>query len=101
MRITRLFCITFVFCLYGMSAKGQTTSNEGLDFWPVFPTHIPTSPNTLAKMSVYSTAQHNSSGKVTFGNEAYLALPKEAMGQEYYAIGHEGTPVPTDEENGY
>lgn len=162
MRNTWLFCSIFVFYVYGMSAKGQTTSNEGLDFWAVFPTHIPTSPNTLAKMSVYITAQHNSSGKVTFGNrsvdfkvlansiveipidydqahfthslsntviknrgihivvdhgqakiavfafisasarsEAYLVLPKEAMGQEYYAIGHEGTPVPTDEENGF
>lgn len=161
MRTTWLFCITFVFCLYGMSAKGQTTSNEGLDFWAVFPTHIPTSPTTLAKMSIYITAQNNSSGKLTIGDssvdfsvlankiveipipydkahispnlsntliknkgihivvdpgqakvavfafisasarsEAYLVLPKEAMGQEYYAIGHEGKPVPNFEENG-
>lgn len=162
MRNTWLFCITFVVYLYGTSAKGQTTSNEGLDFWAVFPTHIPTSPTTLAKMSIYITSQNNSSGKVTIGDntvdfsvlankiveipieyekahispnlsntvvknrgihivvdpgqakvavfafisasarsEAYLVLPKEAMGQEYYAIGHEGTPVPNLEENGF
>jgi hypothetical protein len=49
---TWLFCITFVVYKYGMSARGQATSNEGLDFSAVFLTHIPTSPTTLAKMSI-------------------------------------------------
>ena len=162
MRSTWLFCIIFILSCFGFAAKGQTTSNEGLDFWAVFPTHIPTGPNTLAKMSIYITSQQNSSGKVTVaGNsvnfevlaneiveipieyaqahldyklsntliknkgihievdpgkakiavfafisasarsEAYLVLPKDAMGQRYYAIGHPGTPVPTDAESGY
>lgn len=70
MRNTWLFCIIFVLYVFGMSAKGQTTSNEGLDFWAVFPTHIPTSPTTLAKMSIYITAQNNSSGKVTIGDSS-------------------------------
>ncbi len=162
MRNIWLSCLTFIICLYGSLAKGQTTSNEGLDFWAVFPTHIPTSPTTLAKMSIYITSKNNSAGKVTVAgqilnfkvqanqiveipipyekahinhsevnkvvknkgihilvdpgeakvavfafisasarSESYLVLPKEAMGQEYYAIGQEGHPVPTDEENGF
>lgn len=162
MRNTWLSCITFIICLYGSLARGQTTSNEGLDFWAVFPTHIPTSPTTLAKMSIYITSKNNSAGKVTVADqviefkvlanqiveipipyekahinhsqsntviknkgihilvdqgqakvavfafisasarsESYLVLPKEAMGQEYYAIGQEGYPVPTDAANGY
>ena len=155
-------CIFFILSVYVLVAKGQTTSNEGLDFWAVFPTHIPTSPTTLAKMSLYITSQQNSSGKVSIGDqnsdfnvlanqiveipidydlahldyslsntviknkgihikvdpgkakvavfafisasarsEAYLVLPQEAMGQQYFAIGHQGIPVPTDAENGY
>lgn len=162
MRYFLLFCISVVICCCGGAVKSQTTSNEGFDFWAVFPTHIPTSASTLAKMSIYITSQNNSSGTVTIGDnatpftvlanqiveipisyeqayishnlsntvvknkgihilvdqgkakvavfafisasarsEAYLILPKEAMGQEYYAIGHEGDSAPSDEENGF
>jgi gliding motility-associated-like protein len=155
------FCIIFICFLMGNVSKGQTTSNEGLDFWAVFPTHVPTSRETLAEMSIYITSQNNSSGNIIIGNltipfivqanqiveipidynrayienqlsntviknrgirvlvdegkakvavfafisadkrsEAFLVLPTEAMGQQYYAIGHEGNSVPVQEENG-
>jgi gliding motility-associated-like protein len=161
MRYGLVFCIIFICYLNGNVAKGQTTSNEGLDFWAVFPTHIPTGRETLAEMSIYITSQNNSSGNIIIGNvtipfnveankiveipidynlayieyklsntviknkgirvlvdegkskvavfafisadkrsEAFLVLPTEAMGQQYYAIGHEGNSVPAQEENG-
>lgn len=161
MRYFLAICITLFSCCYADCVKGQTTSNEGFDFWAVFPTHIPTSSSTLAKMSIYITSQNNSAGTVSIGDntisfrvmanqiveipisydqayisanlsntviknksihilvdqgspkvavfafisasarsEAYLILPKEAMGQEYYAMGHEGNPAPSAEENG-
>jgi gliding motility-associated-like protein len=153
------FCILCLYYLFNGSAKGQTMSNEGLEFWAVFPTHVPTSPSTLAEMSIYITSQNNSSGIVSIGtfsipfniraneiveipidytrayigfsqsntvirnkaihimvnagqpkvavfafifadkrSEAYLVLPKEAMGQQYYAIGQTGSSIPKTSE---
>jgi gliding motility-associated-like protein len=153
----------YVLCFYficGSAVNAQTTSNEGLDFWAVFPTHVPAGPSALAEMSIYITSQNNSSGTVSIGDlsipfvvnaneivevpinyarayidfnqsntvlknkaihilvnagqpkvaifafisaarrsEAYLVLPKEAMGQLYFAIGQDGISVPAIGQN--
>jgi gliding motility-associated-like protein len=51
-------------------AVAQNVSNEGYDFWAVFPTHIP-SQNNFAEMSVYISAKNASSGNIYVGNATY------------------------------
>lgn len=53
------------------SVKAQGTSNEGTEFWTVFPTHIAANLNgvrPLANYSVFITGKQASSGLVTVGN---------------------------------
>ena len=50
--------------------NGQSTSNEGSDFWAVFPTHVPANFNgvrPLARYSIFITGRQASSGTVTVG----------------------------------
>lgn len=66
LRLAFYTILIYLFCVN--VAKSQTTSNEGLDFWAVFPTHVPTSQVTLAEMSIYITSQNNSSGNIIVGS---------------------------------
>lgn len=58
-----------VICLQSLKAQG--TSNEGTEFWAVFPTHVPANINgqrPLARYSIFITGKSASSGTVTVGN---------------------------------
>ncbi len=48
-------------------AKAQVISNEGVEFWSVFPTHLPNTASELANISVFITGKSNSSGTVSVG----------------------------------
>ncbi|MEJ5995467.1 gliding motility-associated C-terminal domain-containing protein [Pedobacter sp. Du54] len=52
--------------MFGLNAYAQTVSNEGTDFWTVFPTHDP-SGNNLATMNVNVTSRNNSRVTVSCG----------------------------------
>ncbi|HQT24449.1 PKD domain-containing protein [Daejeonella sp.] len=59
--------------LSGSKAIAQSTSNEGTDFWAVFPTHIPANLNgfrPLARYSIFITGKQASSGTVTVGGSS-------------------------------
>src|SRR5690606_19647744 len=46
--------------------KGQNISNEGTDFWAVFPTHVPSN-NQLANMNIFVTGKNDSEVTVSCG----------------------------------
>ncbi|MFC4210298.1 PKD domain-containing protein [Pedobacter lithocola] len=52
--------LVFIVFLFSFSVKsfGQNVSNEGTDFWAVFPTHVP-SGNSLANIAVFVTSKFN------------------------------------------
>ncbi len=50
------------------SGKGQMVSNEGTEFWAIFPSHVPVDPNSLANYSIFITGKKASSGIVTAGS---------------------------------
>ena len=65
------FLIFFFWTLSGSRAIAQSTSNEGTDFWAVFPTHVPANFNgirPLARYSIFITGKQASSGTVTVGS---------------------------------
>ncbi|MEE1943862.1 PKD domain-containing protein [Pedobacter sp. KR3-3] len=67
------FCLlVLLFLLFGpfKKASAQNISNEGTDFWAVFPTHVP-SGNSLANMVVFISSKDNSSGKVIVGGQTF------------------------------
>ncbi|MFA6944956.1 MAG: PKD domain-containing protein [Pedobacter sp.] len=54
-------------------AIGQNISNEGTEFWAVFPTHVPANLNgfrPLARYSIFITGKQASSGTVTVGGSS-------------------------------
>ncbi len=63
-----LICLTLILA-FTASASAQNISNEGLEFWAVFPTHVPRS-NNLAKMTIFISAKENSSGTVNIGGQS-------------------------------
>ncbi|MGI4728217.1 MAG: PKD domain-containing protein [Janthinobacterium lividum] len=46
-------------------ADAQSVSNEGLEFWSVFPTHVPNTNAELANISIFITGKSASSGTVS------------------------------------
>ncbi|MFP5079501.1 PKD domain-containing protein [Pedobacter sp. JCM 36344] len=62
-----------LFCSYAFTncATGQNISNEGTDFWAVFPTHDP-SGSQLAKIRLYITSKSSSEVSVFVGNTRIL-----------------------------
>ncbi len=68
-----LFYLLFAIWMLSLGTKvsAQSTSNEGTDFWAVFPTHVPANLNglrPLARYSIFITGKQASSGTVTVGN---------------------------------
>ena len=63
-----LVCLTLILVSIA-SVNAQNISNEGLEFWAVFPTHVPRD-NNLAKMTIFISAKENSSGTVNVGNQS-------------------------------
>lgn len=69
-------CLFFIIpLLYTVALKAQTVSNEGTEFWAVFPTHVPDA--QLANISLYITGSQASSGMVKVGNfsEKFIVNP--------------------------
>lgn len=67
------FCfLVLLFLLFGpfKKASAQNISNEGTDFWAVFPTHVP-SGSSFANMVIFISAKANSSGKVIVGGQTF------------------------------
>jgi PKD repeat protein len=68
-----LYLLYFIFSFWmlsGTKAIAQSTSNEGTDFWAVFPTHVPANLNgvrPLARYSIFITGKQASSGTVSVG----------------------------------
>ena len=62
-----LFCL-FIVLFFGLTGKlqAQNVSNEGTDFWAVFPTHDP-SGNQLANMNIFITSKRASEVTVSCG----------------------------------
>lgn len=71
-RIINNFFLPLVLALFSVhSLKAQSTSNEGTEFWAVFPTHIAANLNgvrPLANYSIFITGKQASSGIVTVGS---------------------------------
>jgi gliding motility-associated-like protein len=60
-----------VLCLLTTNlVKAQSVSNEGMEFWSVFPTHLPNRSTELANISVFITGRQASSGTVSVGSYA-------------------------------
>ncbi|MCX2475952.1 PKD domain-containing protein [Pedobacter sp. MC2016-05] len=55
-----------IFLLVSMRSRAQNVSNEGTDFWAVFPTHVP-SQNSLANITVFVTSKFNTEVTVSCG----------------------------------
>lgn len=67
------FCLlVLLFLFFGplKKANAQNISNEGTDFWAVFPTHVP-SGSSYANMVIFISAKENSSGKVVVGGQTF------------------------------
>jgi gliding motility-associated-like protein len=67
-----------LFCSYAFlnDAKGQNITNEGTDFWVVFPTHDPSGTN-LAKIRLYITSKSSSEVSVYVGDNRILTQSVE------------------------
>jgi gliding motility-associated-like protein len=66
--IRRILFISLVVWMGSLSVQAQDFSNKGKDFWLCFPSHVPNIRNNVvqyAKMSLFITADRNSSGTVT------------------------------------
>ena len=66
MKNVYLFILIF-FVTLTINTKAQNISNEGMEFWTVFPTHVP-SQNSLATMNVNVTSKFNTEVTVSCGN---------------------------------
>lgn len=60
-----LFLLVFFIGL-SFNARSQNISNEGMEFWTVFPTHVP-NPNSLATMNINVTSKFNTEVTVSCG----------------------------------
>lgn len=73
-RIIFAFFLSLILVVFSFqSLKAQGTSNEGTEFWAVFPTHVPANFNgqrPLANYSIFITGKQASSGTVTVGNSS-------------------------------
>lgn len=75
----------------------QNISNEGTDFWAVFPTHVPSGIN-LARMSIFITAKTTTDGNVFVGNNA-IPFTVEANEIREIPISYEAAYIHDHEAN--
>ncbi|MGI4022542.1 MAG: PKD domain-containing protein [Janthinobacterium lividum] len=68
-QLLKLVLIVVMLCLLTINlAQAQSVSNEGLEFWSVFPTHIPNRTTQLANISIFITGRQASTGTVSVGS---------------------------------
>jgi len=60
-----------IFLLVSLRSFAQNVSNEGTDFWAVFPTHVP-SQNSLANIAVFVTSKFKTQVTVSCGTWSQL-----------------------------
>lgn len=65
-RAVLLVFVVFSLVLSGR-VFGQNVSNEGTDFWAVFPTHVPNQANNPANIAVFVTSKSNTEVTVSCG----------------------------------
>ncbi|WP_322973986.1 PKD domain-containing protein [Pedobacter sandarakinus] len=64
-----------IFFSFFLRAYSQNVSNEGTNFWAVFPTHVP-SQNNLAQLAVFVTSKFNTEVTVSCGSYSQMkAIP--------------------------
>ncbi|MES2418633.1 MAG: gliding motility-associated C-terminal domain-containing protein [Bacteroidota bacterium] len=66
MKNSSLWLLCMLFVVFAQNAKAQSISNEGTEFWTVFPTHDPSGGN-LATMNVNVTSKYSSEVTVSCG----------------------------------
>jgi gliding motility-associated-like protein len=64
------YILLLSFILVTGKTSAQNVSNEGTDFWAVFPTHVP-SGNAFARMSVFISSKSKSSGNIIMGGISF------------------------------
>src|SRR5215217_527971 len=66
-----VFFLLFCFPLIN-NVKAQNISNEGVDFWAVFPSHDPSRNDLgnaqLANITIYVTSKLNSRARISYGD---------------------------------
>ncbi len=62
-----IICVLGVLLSLSFRLSAQNISNEGTDFWAVFPTHDPNSTSTLANMNIFITSKSISEVTVSCG----------------------------------
>jgi gliding motility-associated-like protein len=80
MKKFHLFFLLLFFAVFTQNAVAQNISNEGTDFWSVFPTHDPSGGN-LATMNVNITSKSNSEVTVSCGSwtSGPVAIPANTV----------------------
>jgi len=72
--MSRHWLLVLLMSLFFAKAFGQNISNEGTDFWSVFPTHVPSRAingvTPYGNIAVFVTSKSNSEVTVTCGNSA-------------------------------
>ncbi|MCQ6959501.1 gliding motility-associated C-terminal domain-containing protein [Mucilaginibacter aquariorum] len=66
--------ITFVLVCCSYLGFAQGTSSQGKEFWTAFMSHIDAK-DQISKMSLYITADENTSGKVEIADNSFPAIP--------------------------
>ncbi|MVN22321.1 PKD domain-containing protein [Mucilaginibacter arboris] len=68
-QLPKFILALLVLCLTAINlVKAQSVSNEGTEFWSVFPTHVPNQPTQLANISIFITGSQASTGTVSVGS---------------------------------
>src|SRR5579875_1717176 len=94
--LPKFILVVLLFCLLGIRfVLAQSVSNEGTEFWSVFPTHIPNPDKLgqlqLANISIFITGKQASSGTVSAGTYS----------QKFTVIANTVTEIQVPRNNAY
>lgn len=64
--------------IFSFQGFAQDVSNVGRDFWAVFPSHVPTGKDKLAKMKLFITSTKHTKGEIKIGGIKYKNFKVEA-----------------------
>jgi gliding motility-associated-like protein len=71
MSIIRYLIFTLFVCAFSIATiNAQDFSNKGKEFWVVFPPHQPSSPTTLAELSLYISSDKNTNGHIVINGDS-------------------------------
>lgn len=66
-----LLLITVFFLMFAPKSNAQIVTNQGRDFWVVFPCHLPTDLANLGQLRLYITSRSDSKGVYMIGSNVY------------------------------